>query len=135
LIPEGAFLLGKLFLEGPCKAAVEIEVQGTLNALTDKPTASGNWVTFKGIDRFTLSGSGTFNCQGPKAWGACGGKFCKELPINLKFQSITNGLVKDITSKDSKQFHVNLLSCNNLGFQHYTISAPADRASTQMGSI
>ena len=130
LIPKGTFLLGELFLEGPCKAAVEIEVQGTLNALTDKPTASGNWVTFKGIDRFTLSGGGTFNGQGPKAWGACGGKFCKELPINLKFQSITNGLVKDITSKDSKQFHVSLLSCNNLGFQHFTISAPAESINT-----
>ncbi|KAK2654415.1 hypothetical protein Ddye_014271 [Dipteronia dyeriana] len=130
LIPKGTFQLGGVCLEGPCKAAVEIEVQATLTALTDKPTADGNWVSFKDIDGFTLSGGGTFDGQGPKAWGACNGKYCKELPINLRFQTITNGLVKDITSKDSKQFHVSVLSCKNLEFQHFTISAPAESINT-----
>ncbi|KAK2654411.1 hypothetical protein Ddye_014267 [Dipteronia dyeriana] len=132
LIPKGTFLLREVCLDGPCKAAVEVEVQGTVIALTDsnRVKTDGNWVSFKHMDRFTLSGGGTFDGQGPKAWGACGKKYCKQLPVNLRFSSITNGLVKDITSKDSKQFHVNVLSCKNFEFQRFTISAPPESINT-----
>ncbi|KAK3221033.1 hypothetical protein Dsin_015003 [Dipteronia sinensis] len=132
LIPKGTFQLRQLCLKGPCKAAVEIEVQGTVIAQTDsnKMKTDGSWVSFKYMDRFTLSGGGTFDGQGPKAWGTCGKKYCKQLPINLRFKSITNGLVKDITSKDSKQFHVNIMSSKNLEFQRFTISAPPESLNT-----
>lgn len=81
-IPKGIFLLSPLTLEGPCKAAIEVEVQGTLKALTNsKVTKDGSWVTFQRIEHFTLSGGGTFDGQGASAWGTCGNNFCKQLPI------------------------------------------------------
>ncbi|KAI9154364.1 hypothetical protein LWI28_025052 [Acer negundo] len=90
----------------------------------------GCWVTFQRIDRLTLSRRGTFDGQGPEAWGTCGLKtYCKQLPINLRFNFITNGVVQDITSKDRKQFHVNVLGCN-LTFRRFTISAPEHRINT-----
>uniref|UniRef100_A0A9I9E9G8 Exopolygalacturonase-like n=1 Tax=Cucumis melo TaxID=3656 RepID=A0A9I9E9G8_CUCME len=42
---------------------------------------------------------------------------------NLKFNFITNSIVKDITSLDSKNYHINLLGCKNLTFDHVTITA------------
>ncbi|KAI9160112.1 hypothetical protein LWI28_005171 [Acer negundo] len=133
LIPKGTFLLAQVSLEGPCKAPVKIVVRGTLKALTDpsKMKADGSWVTFQHIDRLTLSGGGTFDGQGSIAWGTCGLKsYCKQLPINLRFNFITNAIVEDITSKDSKQFHVNVLGCNNLTFRRFTISAPEHSLNT-----
>ncbi|KAI9160245.1 hypothetical protein LWI28_006484 [Acer negundo] len=133
LIPKGTFLLAQVSLEGPCKAPVKIVVRGTLKAPTDlsKMKADGSWVTFQHIDRLTLSGGGTFDGQGSKAWGTCGLKsYCKQLPINLRFNFITNAIVEDITSKDSKQFHVNVLGCNNLTFGRFTISAPEHSLNT-----
>ncbi|KAH7576654.1 hypothetical protein JRO89_XS01G0125200 [Xanthoceras sorbifolium] len=132
LIPKGTFLLGQVKLEGPCKAALELEVQGTVIAKTEPGTMKeqGSWVTFERINGFTMFGGGTFDGQGPKAWGTCGKSYCQQLPINLRFNFITNGLVQHITSKDSKQFHVNLLRCNNLAFRHFTISAPDDSINT-----
>ncbi|KAI9161541.1 hypothetical protein LWI28_018470 [Acer negundo] len=133
LIPKGTFLLAQVSLEGPCKAPVKIVVRGTLKALTDpsKMKVDGSWVTFQRIDRLTLSGGGTFDGQGSKAWGTCGLKsYCKQLPINLRFNFITNAIVEDITSKDSKQFHVNVLGCNNLTFGRFTISAPEHSLNT-----
>ncbi|KAH7511133.1 hypothetical protein JRO89_XSUnG0222200 [Xanthoceras sorbifolium] len=125
LIPKGKFTLGQVSLKGPCKAAVEVQVQGTLVSKTDKVIPHSSWVAFQYIDQFTLSGGGMFEGQGPKAWGACGlNSYCKHLPINLRFDFITNGMVRDVTSKDSKQFHVNVLGCKNLTFLHFTISAP-----------
>lgn len=48
----------------------------------------------------------------------------------MRFNSVTNGIVRDITSLDSKQFHVNVLNCKNLTFQHVTITAPGDSPNT-----
>ena len=45
---------------------------------------------------------------------------------NIRFDYVTNSIVQDITSKDSKIFHINLLECKKLQFQHVTIIAPAD---------
>lgn len=39
-------------------------------------------------------------------------------------------MVKDITSRDSKQFHINLLGCGNLTFYNVAISAPKDSLNT-----
>ena len=49
---------------------------------------------------------------------------------NLRFNFITNAIVEDLTSKDSKQFHVNVLGCNNLTFRRFTISAPEHSLNT-----
>ncbi|KAL5794251.1 hypothetical protein ACOSP7_002845 [Xanthoceras sorbifolium] len=119
LIPKGTFLLGQVKLEGPCKAALELEVQGTVIAKTEPGIMKeqGSWVTFERINGFTMFGGGTFDGQGPKAWGTCGKSYCKQLPIIVH-------------TKDSKQFHVNLLRCNNLAFRHFTISAPDDSINT-----
>lgn len=82
LIPKGLFLLSPVTLQGPCKCAVELEVQGTLKASSDnKAGKEGGWVTFQRIDQFTLTGEGIFDGQGEKAWGACGTNFCDKLPI------------------------------------------------------
>ncbi|KAL4036955.1 hypothetical protein IC575_000533 [Cucumis melo] len=49
---------------------------------------------------------------------------------NLKFSFVTNSIVKDITSLDSKNFHINLLGCKNVTFQHVTINAPDESPNT-----
>lgn len=83
LIPKGIFSLSPVTLEGPCKAAIEVQVQGTLKALSGagKTTEDGGWVTFQRIEGFTLSGGGIFDGQGTSSWGACGNDYCKQLPI------------------------------------------------------
>ena len=48
----------------------------------------------------------------------------------LKLSFISNGIVSDVTSKDSKNFHVNVLGCKNLTFQHFTINAPETSINT-----
>lgn len=49
---------------------------------------------------------------------------------SLRFNYLTNSVVKEITSKDSKQFHMNVIGCKNLTFSQVTISAPGDSANT-----
>jgi len=70
LIPGGTFALTEVALDGPCKAPVEFELQGTLKAPADPSLfKTDGWVVFQHIDGLTMSGGGTFDGQGKTAWG------------------------------------------------------------------
>lgn len=56
--------------------------------------------------------------------------FGYEILQNLRFNFLTNSIIKDITSKDSKQFHINVLGCRNITFFQVAITAPEDSQNT-----
>uniref|UniRef100_A0A2N9HIC3 Exopolygalacturonase-like n=1 Tax=Fagus sylvatica TaxID=28930 RepID=A0A2N9HIC3_FAGSY len=135
VVPAGTYKLGLVSLKGPCKGPIEVQVEGTLQAPVDPGYFKGSdgWVVFERIDQFTLSGSGSFDGQGQMAWkqNDCSKTFnCKTLAVNIRFNFITNSLVRDIKSLNSKNFHINLLGCKNFKFQHVTITAPGDSPNT-----
>ncbi|OWM70884.1 hypothetical protein CDL15_Pgr014557 [Punica granatum] len=134
VIPKGTFLLGEVKIQGPCKAPVEIQVQGTVKAPADPSSfKTDGWLTFNHIDKFTLSGGGVFDGQGKIAWeqNDCHNNTnCKRTPVNLRFNFITNAWVHDITTLDSKNFHVNVLGCKNFTFLRFTVTAPEDSRNT-----
>ncbi|XP_030967863.1 exopolygalacturonase-like [Quercus lobata] len=142
VISVGAYKLGLVTLLGPCKGAIEFNLQGTLQAPSDVASFNGkdDWVVFESIDSLTVSGGGVFDGKGQQAWqkNKCNkDKNCNVLPVNIRFNYVTNSIVQDITSKDSKFFHINLFECKKLQFQHVTITAPADSPNTDgihMGS-
>ncbi|KAL2242506.1 UNVERIFIED_CONTAM: exopolygalacturonase, partial [Sesamum indicum] len=49
---------------------------------------------------------------------------------NLSFNRITNALIHSITSYDSKQYHIDVLSCKNVTFRSIRISAPDQSLNT-----
>ncbi|XP_050278061.1 exopolygalacturonase-like [Quercus robur] len=135
VISAGVYKLGLVTLLGPCKGAIEFNLQGTLQAPLDVASFNGKdgWVAFERIDGLTVSGGGVFDGKGQQAWqkNECAeDKNCNVLPINIRFDYVTNSKVQDITSKDSKYFHINLLECKKLQLQHVTITAPADSPNT-----
>ncbi|XP_075658927.1 exopolygalacturonase-like [Castanea sativa] len=135
VISASVYKLGLVTLLGPCKGAIEFNLQGTLQAPSDVASFNGKdgWVAFERIDGLTVSDGGVFYGKGQQAWqkNECNkDKNCNVLPINIRFVYVTNSKVQDITSKDSKFFHINLLECKNLQFQHVTITAPANSPNT-----
>uniref|UniRef100_A0A0A0K590 Polygalacturonase n=1 Tax=Cucumis sativus TaxID=3659 RepID=A0A0A0K590_CUCSA len=53
-----------------------------------------------------------------------GAKPNTDITQNVKFNSINNSIVKDITSLDSQNFHINLFDCKNVTLQNVTIISP-----------
>ncbi|KAL1107939.1 hypothetical protein V6Z11_D03G079500 [Gossypium hirsutum] len=134
VIPKGIYFLSTATLDGPCKAPIELQVEGTVKALAN-PGAfkEPKWITFNRIENFKLFGGGLFDGQGTTAYKREGCKnhdYCGSLPINLRFDFLTNAMIQDITTKDSKQFHVNVLGCKNITFEHFTVSAPDESPNT-----
>ncbi|KAG8647620.1 exopolygalacturonase-like [Manihot esculenta] len=133
LIPAGKFLAGIVNVTGPCKGAIEVEVQGTVQAPPEL-TGGDGWFNFNHIDQFTLSGKGTLDGQGQVAWKGVScdkdPKSCKKHPMNIRFNFITKGLVRDITSLNSKYFHVNVLGCDDFTFEGFKVSTPEGSLNT-----
>ncbi|XP_037491752.1 LOW QUALITY PROTEIN: exopolygalacturonase [Jatropha curcas] len=135
LIPKGTFLMGIVKLEGPCKGAMEIELQGTLKAPADPKAIKGEgWITHRiidHVDQLTICGGGTFDGQGEAAWKANDCKNGGEAPpMSLMLNCITNSVVKDVTSLNSKNFHVNVIGCEKLTFERFKIDAPGTSINT-----
>ncbi|XP_050941282.1 exopolygalacturonase-like [Cucumis melo] len=130
LIPTGVYQLNQSILHGPCNSSIEVQMEGTLQAHPD-PIGAG-LVLFQYIDQLTVSGTGAFDGQGKgcKKNDTHLNKICNELPMNVRFSSITNSIVKDITSLDSNYFHINLLSCKNVTLQNVTIIASENSPNT-----
>jgi len=135
VVPSGIFKVSGALLKGPCKAPIEFNLQGTLQA----PAVGGagyksgdTWIVFEYLDHLTVSGSGIFDGQGKSAWGKkCDHtQYCGSLPINVRFDYVTNSVIQDVTTKDSKQFHTNVLGCRNVTFQNYKVVAPGDSVNT-----
>ncbi|KAG8634137.1 hypothetical protein MANES_17G015152v8 [Manihot esculenta] len=51
-------------------------------------------------------------------------------PSCARFNFVTNSIVEDVTSIDSKQFHVNLLDSKNLTFQRFSVKVPGHSPNT-----
>ncbi|KAI5340181.1 hypothetical protein L3X38_019455 [Prunus dulcis] len=129
VIPKGTYNLRGAILQGPCKAPIEVQVQGNLKAPLDSKylTKQDTWVGFQYVDRLTLYGGGSFDGQN----NCHKNKYCKATDaINLRLDFVTNAMIHDITSLDSKHFHINVFGCRNVTFQYVTITAPEDSANT-----
>ena len=134
LISAGIYKLTGIDVRGPCKAPIGVQVEGTIQAPSDinlVQKGSDQWVRFQYINSLTLSGKGVFDGQGALVWKKGGAAWSKgsststKISMNLGFNFVNNSIIRDITSKDSKFFHINVLGCNNITFDGVTITAPA----------
>ncbi|XP_027925488.1 polygalacturonase-like [Vigna unguiculata] len=134
VIPKGTYQMTHVKLKGPCKAPIELYVDGTIKAPVKPQDVGGDEILrIDYVNALTISGNGVFDGQGAYAWkqNDCSKSFnCKLLGMNFAFNYINNSIVRGITSKDSKHFHVNVLGCNNFTFDGFKVSAPHDSANT-----
>jgi len=134
LVPTATYRVGTVNFLGPCKGPIEFNVLGSIQSPGDPKYFKGDcWISFGKIDHLTVSGKGDFDGQGQTAWGRSGcskNSYCVRLPISLRFDFVTNSIVRDITSRNSKQFHINVFGSQNLTFDHVTIIAPHNSPNT-----
>lgn len=136
VIPKGTFKVVQVKFEGPCKApSIDMQIDATITAPQDPAQLKGSesWITFSKIDGLTVSGSAIFDGQGANAWtknDCTKNKNCKLTSMNFSFNFLKNAMIKGITTKDSKNFHVNVLGCTNITFSQFTVIAPDESPNT-----
>ncbi|KAJ1407680.1 Pectin lyase fold/virulence factor [Sesbania bispinosa] len=139
LIPEGRFLVSTMYFAGPCSTPgpITIQVVGTVVATTDiSEYVNGEWLMFEDINGLKLIGGGTFDGQGKASWAETEncetdpGSTCVRAPSSLYFSKVTNGLIQNIRSVDSKGFHVFVTNSANIRLRLLKISAPGTSPNT-----
>ncbi|KAJ4980695.1 hypothetical protein NE237_031532 [Protea cynaroides] len=133
LIPEGTYLLGPVILSGPYKSpTIEFQLQGLVLAPPDPASfKTDGWVVFQYINDLTISGGGTLDGQGQKAWtinNCAANPNCKMLPVSLIFNFVNNTMIRNITSVHSKNFHISIFQSYDLTLENLNISAPGDNS-------
>ncbi|KAK9937350.1 hypothetical protein M0R45_014147 [Rubus argutus] len=72
IIPRGTYMVGPLRFSGPCQnvSSLSLRVKGYLKATTvlSKYEFGGGWIEFAWMEGLSLTGGGTFDGQGAKAW-------------------------------------------------------------------
>lgn len=48
----------------------------------------------------------------------------------MRFNFVNNAIIQGVTTKDSKQFHINVLGCKNVTFQNFHVVAPESSLNT-----
>lgn len=70
VIPEGggSFVVDSFVGKGECKGEVTVEVKGVVKA-SDGNNEYDSWFSFHNVHGLTIVGGGTFDGNGPSAWG------------------------------------------------------------------
>ncbi|CAK8534338.1 unnamed protein product [Lathyrus sativus] len=138
VIPSGNYRTSGIDAEGPCKAPIEVQVDGTIQAPSDiNQIQKGidQWIRFSTMDHLTISGGGIFDGQGANIWkkaieARSEDRADKKDSMNLGFYFVNNSVITGITSKDSKSFHFMIYGCENITLDGIKVSAPGDNINT-----
>lgn len=95
-------MLSQVSLSGPNKAPIVLRVEGTVKAYSDVqklPNKRAEWITFRHINAFTLTGGGVFDGNGHDAWKAASAckshRNCIRLPI-VSIQWLSSSFIREI---------------------------------------
>ncbi|KAM1742306.1 exopolygalacturonase-like [Malus sylvestris] len=138
LIPPGTYKSGPAVFQGPCTCAKPIVVQvlGTIKGLNDLSLyEEPYWFLFEKVEGLVITGNGIFDGQGSSAWkvaGDCGSSSdgCSPLPSSIKFNSVSNGVIRGISSLNSKGVHLFITDSQNVRVRRVNISAPGTSPNT-----
>ncbi|XP_043817316.1 exopolygalacturonase-like [Manihot esculenta] len=135
-VPKGTFMTAPITFQGPCKSTkpIIVEVQGTVKGTNDlSKYTEDTWFLFEKINGVVLTGGGTFDGQGSSVWKNTDcekKKDCGRLPTSIKFQGVTNAVVSEITSINSKHFHFHITDCTNFKASNLNIVASGESPNT-----
>ncbi|KAJ1699344.1 hypothetical protein LUZ63_007856 [Rhynchospora breviuscula] len=128
LVPKGTYQLGPVTFEGPCQGThITFEIQGTLVAPPDVKSIPGNaWIEFDSLHEMVLQGGGVFDGQGQSTWPLPS----HNKPISIRLMKCVIGRITNITSKNSKFFHMSLHHAEGIIIENLKIVAPGHSKNT-----
>ncbi|KAJ4842387.1 hypothetical protein Tsubulata_000929, partial [Turnera subulata] len=129
VIPKGEYVLDSVVFQGECKGPIAFQLKGTLKPAGNLKDTT-RWITFRYVDRLTISGGGYFDGQGERLWDCTTNPHCYQRAISLRLESISNGKVHHIRSVNSQNAHMSLYGCNKMEIYKVRLTAPEESPNT-----
>ncbi|PUZ56444.1 hypothetical protein GQ55_5G302200 [Panicum hallii var. hallii] len=130
LIPKGDYLVGPLNFSGPCKAAITIQLDGTLLGSNDLAKYKASWIEVSHVENIVITGPGTLDGQGTAVYPKSKTADYKALPNTLVLFYVTNATISGIRLLNAKFFHISIDTSKDITVKDVSITAPADVENT-----
>ncbi|VFQ82267.1 unnamed protein product [Cuscuta campestris] len=162
LVPSGhKFLVGQISLVGPCKTNMIFQLDGQISApsVTSKTWGAGGtlqWLEFKNLNGFTITGQGTIDGKGSGWWSSSSSKsssnslLMKDDDDHINYNNISFGGLKIPSTKptalrfygsqgvtvtgiqfiNSPKAHLKFDSCTNVAVNKVKITSPETSPNT-----
>ncbi|GAA0141250.1 hypothetical protein Leryth_006462 [Lithospermum erythrorhizon] len=132
LIPIGEFYVKQVMFQGPCKAPIGINLQGTIIAPADPSQidAKNDWFTVRYLDNLSIFGGGSMDGQGKRSWDLKAQKQDIKLSALFSMYFVTNGDIRDIKFEQAKNTHVHLYGCKRITMTRVTVDSPDESPNT-----
>ncbi|EPS63573.1 hypothetical protein M569_11211 [Genlisea aurea] len=129
-VPRGGnYYVSQAVFEGPCRGEMSFRHEGYIIASSEY-SGGDSWISFRLVNRLSISGSGTFDGNGASTWNRCRSSGCNFPPSSLKLDHVKDVSVKKIISVNSKAFHINIDKSRNVFIDGLTVIAPGDSPNT-----
>ncbi|KAL8147272.1 polygalacturonase-like [Apium graveolens] len=138
LVPENKkYLVKQITFEGPCKAALTVQIAGTIlasNNREDYKEDKRHWLMFENIKNLVVGGGGVIDGNGKIWWeNSCKideSKPCTDAPTALTFYRVKQLTVKDLKIENAQQIQVSFERCVNVVASDLRVTAPGDSPNT-----
>ncbi|XP_073227017.1 probable polygalacturonase At3g15720 [Cicer arietinum] len=130
VIPAGRlFMVTKINFTGPCKAKMNIQLQGQIVAPPKVAWKAGNyWISVEYVNGLTIDGNGKGGFDGDgSTWWEC--RNCYR-PRMLFFHACNGLTVRNLRISNSPASHVAINMCNGATLSHIFIHSPSNSPNT-----
>ncbi|XP_052171799.1 polygalacturonase-like [Diospyros lotus] len=137
LVPKKKYLVKPIRFAGLCKAALTVQIYGTIEASAnraDYKEDGTHWLLFDSVQNLQVQGGGTIDGNG-NAWWENSCKInkalpCKDAPTALTFYSCKNIIVKNLKIQHAQQIHLSFEKSTNVQASSLTVTSPQTSPNT-----
>ncbi|XP_052173755.1 polygalacturonase-like isoform X1 [Diospyros lotus] len=137
LVPKKKYLVKPIRFAGPCKAALTVQIYGTIEASANRAyykEDGRHWLLFDSVQNLQVKGGGTIDGNGNTWWeNSC--KInkalpCKYAPTALTFYRCKNIIVKNLKIQHAQQIHLSFEKSTNVQASRLTVTSPQTSPNT-----
>ncbi|XP_052171798.1 polygalacturonase-like [Diospyros lotus] len=137
LVPKKKYLVKPIRFAGPCKAALTVQIYGTIEASANRADYKEDvrhWLLFDSVQNLQVQGGGTIDGNGNTWWeNSC--KInkalpCKDAPTALTFYNCKNIIVKNLKIQHAQQIHLSFEKSTNVQASSLTVTSPQTSPNT-----
>ncbi|KAH9627203.1 hypothetical protein KSS87_020749 [Heliosperma pusillum] len=139
LVPKGRrYLVNATIFNGPCVDKLIVKIEGTIVAPAVikewDPKLIRVWLCFNNLTGVLFKGKGVLDGSGSNWWAASCKRNksnpCTKAPTSLTIDNSSAIYVKDLTIRNSQQFHFTIVRSDTIRVSNMLVTAPANSPNT-----